>query len=135
MGNNGGAASTEEPAGTSNSEYTAGDSYVWKYMYTLTTTQITDFLTADFMPVLTNATVSGAATDGAVTQYKVMRGGAGYTPASGTTAYTAVPITGDGASAVATVTVTDAGGSQSVHESHVSVLLPSCSHTLFPQDQ
>ena len=48
-------------------------------MYTLTTTQITDFLTADFMPVTTNSTVSGAAIDGAVTQYKVMRGGAGYT--------------------------------------------------------
>ena len=104
MGNNGGAASTEEPAGTSNSEYTAGDSYVWKYMYTLTTTQITDFLTADFMPVLTNATVSGAATDGAVTQYKVMRGGAGYTSGP----YNNQTLRGDGTGATFNVTV--AGG-------------------------
>ena len=101
MGNNGGAASTEEPAGTSNSEYTAGDSYVWKYMYTLTTTQITDFLTADFMPVLTNGTVSGAATDGAVTQYKVMRGGAGYT----SNAYNNQTLRGDGTGATFNVTV------------------------------
>ena len=48
-------------------------------MYTLTTAQITDFLTADFMPVATNATVSGAAVDGAVRNYRIMAGGAGYT--------------------------------------------------------
>ena len=91
----------EEPAGTSNSEYTAGDSYVWKYMYTLTTTQITDFLTADFMPVLTNGTVSGAATDGAVTQYKVMRGGAGYT----SNVYNNQTLRGDGSGATFNLTV------------------------------
>ena len=79
MWNNGGAASTVEPTGTSNAELTTADSYVWKYMYTLTTTQITDFLTADFMPVVTNSTVSGAAVDGAVLHYKVMAGGSGYT--------------------------------------------------------
>ena len=101
MGNNGGAASTDEPSGTSNSEYTEGDLYVWKYMYTLTTTQITDFLTADFMPVTTNSTVSGAAIDGAVTQYKVMRGGAGYT----TGTYTAQTLRGDGSGGTFTLTV------------------------------
>jgi hypothetical protein len=101
MGNNGGAASIDEPSGTSNSEYTEGDLYVWKYMYTLTTTQITDFLTADFMPVTTNSTVSGAAIDGAVTQYKVMRGGAGYT----TGTYTAQTLRGDGSGATFDLTV------------------------------
>jgi len=79
MWNNGGVASTVKPTGTSNSELSTADGYVWKYMFTLTTTQITDFLTADFMPVATNATVAGAAVDGAVRHYKVMRGGAGYT--------------------------------------------------------
>ena len=101
MGNNGGAASIDEPSGTSNSEYTEGDLYVWKYMYTLTTTQITDFLTADFMPVTTNSTVSGAAIDGAVTQYKVMRGGAGYT----TGTYTGQTLRGDGSGGTFTLTV------------------------------
>jgi len=79
MSNNGGIASTVEPTGTANAEYQTGDGYWWKYMYTLTTSQITDFLTADFMPVTTNATVSTAAVDGEIRQYKVERGGAGYT--------------------------------------------------------
>jgi len=119
MGNNGGAASTEEPAGTSNSEYTAGDSYVWKYMYSLTTTQITDFLTADFMPVATNGTVSGAATDGAVTQYKVMRGGAGYT----SNTYSNQTLRGDGTGATFNVTV--AGGAVTA----VTGVLPGSGYT------
>ena len=109
MWNNAGAASTVEPTGTSNSELTTADSYVWKYMYSLTTTQITDFLTADFMPVATNSTVSGAAVDGAVRHYKVMRGGSGYT--NGT--YTAQTLQGDSSvrgGTAATFTVTVAGG-------------------------
>ena len=109
MSNNGGIASTIEPSGTANAEYQTGDGYWWKYMYTLTTTQITDFLTADFMPVVTNATVSTAAIDGEIRQYKVERGGAGYTPNS----YD-ITLGGDGplrsgAAAVATVVV-GAGG-------------------------
>ena len=109
MWNNAGAASTVEPSGTSNSELTTADSYVWKYMYSLTTTQITDFLTADFMPVATNSTVSGAAVDGAVRHYKVMRGGAGYT--SGT--YTAQTLQGDSSvrgGTAATFTLVVTGG-------------------------
>jgi len=39
MWNNSGAASTVEPTGTSTSEITTGDSYVWKYMFTHTTTE------------------------------------------------------------------------------------------------
>ena len=104
MWNNAGVASTVEPTGTSNAELTTADGYVWKYMYTLTTAQVADFLTADFMPVTTDATVSAAAVDGAIRHYKVERGGSGYT--AGT--FTAVPINGDGASA--TVTVVISGG-------------------------
>ena len=107
MWNNAGATSTVEPTGTSTSELTTGDSYIWKYMYTLTTSQVSNFLTADFMPVATDSTVSAAAVDGAILHYKVMQGGAGYTPGSGTTNYTAIGVKGDGASAVVTVTVTD----------------------------
>ena len=103
MSNNGGVASTVEPSGTSNAEYSTGDGYVWKYMYSLTTTQITDFLTADFMPVATNATVAAAAVliNGAVTQYKVMRGGSGY--ANGP--YTNQTLRGDGSGATFNLTV------------------------------
>ena len=103
MSNNGGVASTVEPSGTSNAEYSTGDGYVWKYMYSLTTTQITDFLTADFMPVATNATVAAAAVliNGAVTLYKVMRGGSGYTNGP----YTNQTLRGDGSGATFNLTV------------------------------
>ena len=103
VGNNdGGAVSAgNEPTGTSNIETTTADGYRWKYMYSLTTTDITDFLTADFMPVRTNATVSAAAINGAVTQYKIMRGGSGYTSAT----YTAETLRGDGSGGTFTVVV------------------------------
>ena len=83
MGNNNGGTSTVMPTGTSNNEFqTSPDLYWWKYMYTLSTTQITDFLTTDFMGVATNSTVSAAAVDGAVTQYKIENGGTGFTTAT-----------------------------------------------------
>ena len=122
MGNNGGAASTDEPSGTSNSEYTEGDLYVWKYMYTLTTTQITDFLTADFMPVTTNSTVSGAAADGAVTQYKIMRGGSNYA-SGGNFSASDVTLRGDGSGATFNVTVS--GGAVTA----VTGVLPGSGYT------
>ena len=109
MSNNGGVASTVEPSGTSNAEYSTGDGYWWKYMYTLTTAQITDFLTADFMPVVTNATVSTAAVDGAIRQYKVMRGGAGYTPGSYAASVGGDGVLRGGVQATASITV-GAGG-------------------------
>ena len=109
VGGGSAVASTVEPTGTSNSELTTADGYVWKYMYTLTTAQITDFLTADFMPVATNATVAGAAVDGAVGHYRIMAGGAGYT--SGT--YSTQTLRGDGVvrgGTAATFTVIVSGG-------------------------
>ena len=104
MSNNGGAASTVEPTGTSTSELTTGDGYVWKYMYSLTATEASNFLTTDFMAVHTDSTVSAAAVDGAVRHYKIANGGAGYT--NGT--YSTQTLRGDGSSGTFTVTV--AGG-------------------------
>jgi len=105
MWNNGGVASTIEPTGTSTSELTTADGYVWKYMYTLTATELTDFLTTDFMAVHTDGTVSSAATDGAVRHYHVATGGAGYSDGT----YATQSLHGDGSSATFTVTVS--GGS------------------------
>lgn len=101
MWNNAGAASTVEPTGTTTSEFTTGDSYVWKYMYTMTTTEITNFLTTDFQAVHTDATVSAAAVDGAVNRYIIANAGAGYT--NGT--YATQTLRGDGSSATFTVVV------------------------------
>ena len=113
MWNDGNTASTTKPTGTGNTEFDPGDGYIWKYMYTLTSTQIQNFLTTDFMPVVDTlgtvtgasaSTVSAAAVDGEVRRILITTAGAGYT--NGT--YTAVPIRGDGASGTCTVTI--AGG-------------------------
>tara|TARA_B100000902_G_scaffold399559_1_gene471006 strand:- start:2532 stop:3506 length:975 start_codon:yes stop_codon:yes gene_type:complete len=101
MSNNSGAASTVEPSGTSTSEFTTGDDYVWKYMYSLTATETSNFLTTDFMAVHTDTTVSAAATNGSVLHYHIANGGAGYT--NGT--YATQTLRGDGASATFTVIV------------------------------
>ena len=104
LGNNGNSASTVEPTGTSTSILTTGDSYKWKYMYTLTASEQTNFLSTDFMHVSTDSTVSSAAVDGAIDTVLIKTAGSGG--ANGT--HTGVPIRGDGSSGVCSVTV--AGG-------------------------
>jgi len=99
--NNGNAASTEEPTGTSTSILTTVDGYKWKYMYTLSATQQANFLSTDFMAVATNSTVSSAAVDGAISNVKIKSAGSGGT--NGT--FTNIPIRGDGSSGTISVTV------------------------------
>ena len=101
LGNNGNSASTVEPTGTSTSILTTGDSYKWKYMYTLTASEQTNFLSTDFMHVSTDSTVSSAAVDGAIDTILIKTAGSGGT--NGT--HTGVAIRGDGSSGVCTVVV------------------------------
>ena len=107
MWNNGGGTSTTEPTGTATTEFTTADSYIWKYMYSFTSTETSNFLTTDFMAVHTDNTVSAAAVDGAVNLYHIANAGAGYT--NGT--YTGQTLRGDGSSATFTLVV--GGGSVS----------------------
>ena len=104
LDNNSNAASTTEPTGTSTAVLTTADGYKWKYMYTLSATQQSNFLSTDFMAVETNSTVSAAAVDGAVRIVKIKSTGTGGT--NGT--FTGIAIRGDGSSG--TVSVTVAGG-------------------------
>ena len=115
LSNNGNAASTVEPTGTSTSILTTGDSYKWKYMYSLTASEQTNFLSTDFMHVSTDSTVAAAAVDGAIDTVLIKTAGSGGTNGS----HTSVAIRGDGSSgactvvvsggAVSSVTVTTAG--------------------------
>jgi hypothetical protein len=92
LDNNAGVAySGSEPTSTTTAPFSSGG-YVLQYMYTLTSGQINNFLTADFMPVTTDSTVSAAATDGAIDALRVTAG-SGYTDG---TYYAA--IYGDGTS-------------------------------------
>ena len=112
--NNGGAASTTKPTGTSTSEFTTADGYKWKFMYKLSTGEVLKFLTTDYMPVkLLDSDdgsdqwdVQAAAIDGAIHVIKVTSGGSGYGSAP------SVTITGDGSGATANCTLS--GGAVSV---------------------
>ena len=106
--NNGGSAySGSEPTSTSTSTFELGG-YTLKYMYTITASDQNKFLTADFMPVSTDSTVSAAATDGAI-ESLVVTAGSGYTNG---TYYAAVygDGTSAGTSSGAVVRITVSGG-------------------------
>jgi hypothetical protein len=119
LDNNSDAASTVKPTGTSTSILSTGDGYKWKFMYTLSAAQQTNFLSTDFMAVATNSTVAAAAVDGAVNVVKIKTAGSGGSNGS----HTGVAIRGDGSSGVATVTVS--GGAVTA----VTVTTPGTGYT------
>jgi len=105
LDNNGGAAVTSgnEPSvaeGTT-TILTTGDGYKWKYMYTLSAAQQTNFLSTDFMPVATNSTISNAAVDGGIDIVKIKTAGTGGTDGT----HTSISIRGDGSSGTVSVTI------------------------------
>ena len=103
-----GTASTTKPTGVSTLQFTTADGYIWKYMYTVTTSNALKFLTNDYIPVQTLASddgsdqwdVQAAAVNGGIHVIKVTAGGSGYATAP------AVTITGDGTGATANSTIT-----------------------------
>jgi hypothetical protein len=108
LDNNGGTAySGSEPTSESTSLFSLGG-YVLKYMYSISASDQTKYLTADFMPVANDSTVSAAATDGAIESLQITAG-SGYTNG---TYYAAVY--GDGANAGtssgAVIRITVSGG-------------------------
>ena len=102
MFNNSGAVTVTQPTSTSNTEFTtATDNYKWKYMYTMSTTQVQNFLTADFMPVVdTKGTITG------ISQSTVSSNAVNGEIRHINATYTGVPIRGDGTSGECTVTIT-----------------------------
>ena len=102
LDNANGAVVTEEPTTTSPSAtQTTGDGYVWKYMYTLSSSQVANFLSTDFMAVASDSGVQSAALNGAIDTVIVKSAGTGGT--NGT--HTSIPIRGDGSGGVVSVVV------------------------------
>ena len=128
LDNNGGTAySGAEPTAVTFNPFELGG-YTLQYMYTLSQSQISKFLTSDFIPVTTDTNVSGAALDGSIDALRVTAG-SGYTNG---TYYAA--IDGDGTNAggascgVALIKVV--GGSISAFGSAGSnLLLPGAGYT------
>lgn len=109
LSNNNGAASTTKPTSQQITEFKTPDGYIWKYMYTIRSTDVFSFLTQDWMPVYTITANDGSsqwqvqenAVDGGIHDIVVKTGGANYNPAIPPT----VVITGDGTGATAQATV------------------------------
>jgi hypothetical protein len=85
--NNGGATSTVQPTGTSTSSFQTADGYIWKFLYQVSASGATTFLTPSFIPVQTIASNDGsaqwsvqqAAIPGSVEVIDVISGGTGFT--------------------------------------------------------
>ena len=126
LDNDGNTASTVEPTGTGTTVITTGDGYKWKYMYTLSASQQSNFLSTDFMAITENGSASGdqsnvisAAVDGSIDIVKIKTPGSGGT--NGT--FSGISIKGDGSGGVATVVV---GGGQ---VTSVTVTTPGTGYT------
>lgn len=102
-------ASVVKPTGQTTNAANAveSDGYVWKFMYSLSGTQATKFLTSSFIPVNVLTSDDGSlqyqvqtnAQNGSIHRVVVTAGGSGYT------SNPTVTITGNGSSATASATV------------------------------
>jgi len=105
--NSGTAYSGSEPTSTSTSPFALGG-YILKYMYTISTSDFAKYGTSDFIPVVTDSTVSTNAVDGKIESLSITAG-SGYTNG---TYFAAVygDGTSQGTSSGAVVRITISGG-------------------------
>lgn len=96
ISNNFGAASSIKPTGTSINVITTSDGYQWKYLYSLSDTDLLKFLTGDFMPVNLNYDVTSTAIKGTIDNAVVVNSGNSYSTNSNIT----VSVLGDGSGAI-----------------------------------
>jgi hypothetical protein len=82
LGNNNGAPSTIQPnfndTGADDEFYSTSDGYVWKYMYTIDSSNFTKFATDEYIPVVPNANVTGNAVSGSIDVVLVSYAGSNY---------------------------------------------------------
>lgn len=113
LDNNGGVASSSKPTSISNQAFTTVDGYIWKYMYTLESNEVFNFLTSDFIPVKTLKTtdssnqwvVQDTAINGAIHKIVITEAGDSYNPLSPPV----VTVSGDGVDASASAIVDPSG--------------------------
>ena len=113
LDNNNNAAFTggTEPTSEAPAPFTIGG-YTIKYMYKLSTTDVQNFLTPDFMPVPTAAVSGNALADGSIHVIDITTAGlaASWATTADRTVYN-VPIRGDGSGGLATVIIGGTDGS------------------------
>lgn len=114
ISNNGRAVSTTKPSGTSTSNFQTPDGYIWKYMYTIKSSDAFKFMTPNWVPCYslyvddgsTQWDVQQAAVPGTIDHITVQEVGSGYDPLNPPT----INITGDGTGASATAEIDDTTG-------------------------
>lgn len=107
ISNNYGTPSTSKPEGTASERIQTQDGYVWKYMFTVSTTDEYRFLNSEWIPCRTKLYNDGSpqwdsqtsATPGTIDTIRVINGGVGY---SATENPPTIEINGDGSNAQAT---------------------------------
>lgn len=115
LSNNNGAASTTKPTSQQITEFQTTDGYIWKYMYTVRSTDVFSFMTPDWMPVYTISVNDGSsqwqvqenAIDGGIHDIVITSAGISYNSAVPPT----VVIEGDGTGATANAIVNPISGS------------------------
>jgi len=116
-----GKQSLDEPTFTDlepRSAGSSGDGYVWKYLYTISPSDIVKFDSIDYIPVPSDwgtgdtADVKNNAVDGKIETALIVNAGGGYQPIS--TTFNNIPILGDGTGGRASVTVDSQGKVSSV---------------------
>ena len=131
LDNNNNAAFTggTEPTSTAAAPFTIGG-YTLKYMYTLSTQDVQNFLTPDFMPVPTAAESGNGLADGALHIIDITTAGLA---ASWTTAadriITNIPVRGDGTGARCSVTIGGTDGSADGTVTAISVTTNGSGYT------
>jgi len=128
LDNNGGTAITggTEPTSTDAAPFTIGG-YTLKYMYTLSTTDVQNFLTPDFMPAPTAAESGNALADGRLDIVNITN--AGVAASWTTTAdrvVTNVPIRGDGTGGLCSVTI---GGTSGANDGQITAVAVTANGT------
>ncbi len=126
-----------EPTSTASSPFSVavtGGSYTLKYMLTLSTTNVQNLLTPDFLPVSITPESGNALVDGRLDIVKVTTAGVGLSDAAtwdnnADRTVTNVPIRGDGSGALCTVTIGGSGGSTGGQVTAVAVTANGSGYT------
>lgn len=112
IANNNNSLSTVEPTSfNTDAPVTTSDGYIWKYMYTISSSELLRFTTEDYVPVKTIVHDDGSqqwdvqlnARPGSIEYIKVVSGGSGYTNSSNIL----VTVAGDGSPVIATANVSN----------------------------
>ena len=116
-----------EPTSTSSAPFSVavtGGTYSLKYMFTLSTTNVQNFLTPDFIPISITPESGNNLADGALFNVKVTTAGTGTGGGnawaiSADRTVTNVPIRGDGSGALATITI---GGTAGAYDGQITAV-------------